>query len=187
MRRDANFAEPIELASPGRIGGLALSPDGRIVATVCHDSQPSIELRDAGDGHLLGNSLTGHVAWVDWLEFSPDGKTLASAGWHDGKLGIWDVSTRRPRDLFPAHNGEVCQLAFSPDGATLATCGSDNTVRLWNVARLLEVATLQGHRGQVNGVAFSPDRRWLASASSDGTIQLWLAPTFEEIAATNPK
>jgi WD40 repeat protein len=79
----------------------------------------------------------------------------------------------------------VIKLAFSPDGITLATCGSDSAVRLWNVARLQEVAVLQGHQGLVNSVAFSPDGRWLASASSDGTIHLWSAPTFEEIDATD--
>jgi WD40 repeat protein len=180
--RHSKSGEPTEVARPGDISALALSPDGRTLATVSHHKRPSIELRNTSDGSLLAPPLNGHENWVDWLAFSPDGNLLASAGWKDGSLGIWDVAKRKGV-MLRAHNGSVIKLAFSPDGITLATCGSDNAVRLWNVARLQEVAVLQSHRGLVNSVAFSPDGRWLASASSDGTIHLWSAPTLEEISA----
>ena len=91
------------------------------------------------------------------------------------------MASRRQRARLRGHNGSVYHLAFSPDSATLATCGGDETVRLWNIVRLQEVAILQCPRGPVNGVAFSPDGRWLAAGASGGTIRLWSAPLFEEI------
>jgi WD40 repeat protein len=185
VRRNSFTSPPSPLAAAHNLTALALSPGGRMLASSSGSIAWGIQLWDARDGRRLGPPLMGHEAWVSCLAFSPDGRTLVSAGWDDGWLRIWDVEQRRPRARLRGHNGSVYKLAFSPDGATLASCGSDETVRLWNVARLQEVAVLSGHRGPVNGVAFSPDGRWLASASSDGTLRLWHAPSFEEI--THPR
>jgi WD40 repeat protein len=174
----------------GWISALALSPKERVVASCATGGGLEILLWDADDGRLLGE-LKGHKAFVRCLAFSPDGKTLASAGWDDGLLGMWNMSglrdSRRSQQrrltLLPAHGG-VYQVAFSPDGRTIASCGNDETVRLWSVARLQELAVLRGHRSKVNGVCFSPDGRWLASASDDHTIRLWLAPSESELASS---
>jgi WD40 repeat protein len=185
VRVDSPSAPATTLAN-GSIVASALSPNGSILASASLHGVVDIELRDSRTGELLGQAPRAHGGFVTWLAFSRDGKTLASAGWGDGWLRIWDVSSRGLlplRKQLRGNNGAFYKLAFSPDGATLATCGSDDKVRLWNVTRLQEVAVLQGHRGPVNSVAFSPDGRWLASGSSDGTIRLWWAPTTEEIAA----
>lgn len=64
---------------------LAFSPD-RTVLVVAFGS--GIELWDLATGDKL-MTLDGHTAFVDTLLFSPDGKTLVSAG-RDGAILLWD-------------------------------------------------------------------------------------------------
>jgi WD40 repeat protein len=78
------------------------------------------------------------------------------------------------------HRDRVAALAFSPDGKTLASGSWDRTAKLWSVAALQEVATLEAHHGLVHCVAFSPDGRVLASggetATGAGEVYLWPGP-----------
>ena len=161
-------------ASDRTINALALSPDGKTLATAARDG--AVQLYETENGDKI-RVLEGDEAWS--LAFSPDGSTLA-AGMKDGSIASWTVETWEKRQAPAGHSLGVAGLAFSPDGKTLASASWDRTIKLWDPAVLIPVATLEGHPHEVRSVAFSPDGQTLASgdgpeAGTDlaGTLMTW--------------
>ena len=68
------------------------------------------------------------------MKFSTCGRFLASGG-ADGIL-IWDLSSSVIVAQFSSHKEGVFSLEFSRDNSVLASGGLDNTIKLWNMAKL---------------------------------------------------
>ncbi len=122
--------------------------------------------------------LGGHRFEVYSVEFSPDGKTLASGGGYlgpdlkPGEIMLWDVETGKLRESLKGHAGGVWSVAFSPDGKTLASGSADKTIRLWDVPTGRALTTFTGPTDWVRSVVFTPDGKTLASAGNRENITL---------------
>jgi len=105
------------------------------------------------------------------VDFSPDGKSIASAGF-DGNFRLWNSQSGEELGWRP-HRSSIFSVAFSPDSETIASASADNTIKLWDRHSGDEIKMLTGHSDRVTTVAFSPDGKTVISGSYDRTVKLW--------------
>ena len=173
-----------KIGDPGlAFGEMAVSPDGRSVATV--GSLTGLRLWDLPSGHERRR-------WHKAKEELPPRRSLLTAG-----LSPWPStgtmvsapgiprasSTCSTRTHRPSIAGgcrgdwrRLLDLEFSPDGKVLATVSDDSdsafdilkkvkvSTRLWDVATTRELRRLTVEDDHVSRVAFTPDGRRLAAA-----------------------
>jgi len=118
--------------------------------------------------------LNGHEGEIYSAQFSPDGHSIASAGF-DMKIFMWSVYGDCDNyAVLKGHTGAVMQVKFSTDSLQLFTCSVDKTCRIWDLMTGACLRKLKGHQSFVNSI--HPARRgpsMLVSASDDGTVKVW--------------
>ncbi len=155
------------------IGSVAWSPDGRLVAVGDHQSQLALW---RADGRFVRtfqptsvqpeqqhqnqpHQIQGHHGRIQTVLFSPDSRTLITAGL-DGKVLFWNIANGTLQSQLPKHRVGIQSAALSPDGRLLATGSRDWLARIWDLSSGKLLQTLQGQEGWVEGIAFLPETSW---------------------------
>jgi WD40 repeat protein/tRNA A-37 threonylcarbamoyl transferase component Bud32 len=129
-------------AHPGPVNAVAVSPDGRHLATATFTNEqgtvPSVRVWDleAGEGGAPVAEPAGARAGVSCLSYNGDGSLLAW-GREDGSGEVWDVARGRRSVTLSGMTSTVHALAFSPDGRRLAGATSAG------------LCVLDAHRGEL--------------------------------------
>ena len=184
--------EPILISDTEQsVSAMALSPDGRILATSKTPHHNSIsqtpienfrlQVWDTTTQEMLF-SVPGDTAQIHTLAFLPDSRTFISSD--DGQTLLWDVATGTSRPIIKENEGRTRTLALSPDGKYLATGDSDGNVQLWDITTEAQQhassQVFEGHKHHVSVLAFSPDGKTLLTTSQPGDIRAWDTETGKQ-------
>ncbi len=154
----------------GRINGIAMTPDGKRLATCSWDRTIKFwdPRSDAEATHLPGRCEMGAFA----AAFRPDGRQVAFV--HENvvsllsgvvkEVTVWDPEAGKAAHVLYGHTDGARRVAYSADGKVLASGSRDETVRTWDAQTGRSLATFRGHKGFIEGLAVSPDGRWVASS-----------------------
>jgi WD40 repeat protein len=156
------------------IQSVKFSPDGRLLAV--GSSYPGVPLKviDVKTGKEVYSNSNGIIVYH--LDFSPDGKTLATAG----RMGKDDHSDFTLR-LFNTDSWEMTAdirnkmgdegLHFLPDGKSLVLVGLEK-IQILDLARKRIVKSIK-NTSDVTHSSMSPDGKTMAVGDQEGNIQIY--------------
>jgi WD40 repeat protein len=158
------------LGHSDRLYDIAISSDGKLMATAATDNTVRLWKKDA-TGWQPHKALKGHDGWVVDVAISPNGKTIASAS-RDRTVKLWNQNGKLVDTL--SHPQAVTSLAIQKDRIVTGT--QNGNIYIWQKGKLIK--TLTGHTAAVEAIIITPDNLssngdQIISASEDKTLKIW--------------
>ncbi|MBI2925631.1 MAG: protein kinase [Verrucomicrobia bacterium] len=152
------------------ITAMALSPDGRMLATGAGYTDHLIRLWEVPSFRSLGE-LAGHEGWITALKFSPDGQTLASAS-ADQTIRLWHLPAKEPSRIYRRLSAEVRRVCFAPERQQLFSGAADGAIHRWSAAARPAQSDRGFSRAQtgLEALTVAPDGGQFADVRQDGVF-----------------
>jgi dipeptidyl aminopeptidase/acylaminoacyl peptidase len=156
----------------------------------CARGQQSTPAADSFKPELV--LQTGQNTAATSIAFSSDGRLIASGGYFDISIHVWETATGRQLRVLSKHGNTsspyfsgVTAIALSRDGKFVAGGFKDNSVTIWDLnsgEELAEMATSIALPAMaLLAIQFSPDGKYLLTAYAEGTTTLWDLSTGNKI------
>ena len=181
---------------------LEFSPDGKLLAARADNPEIS------NDGQVLNPDTEGTQTYV-WhpetgeaivkfagrnFAFSPDSHLLAGAAADetsndtnrvDRCVSIWDVTTGERISHFSEHSDWVDVVTFSPCGEFLVSSSSDNSLRVWDIAKGVQKEVYTDFGRAWKQPFYSPEGTLLTAvfggSGATQTIEIWQVEPREKL------
>ncbi|HLH53761.1 MAG TPA: DUF1549 domain-containing protein [Verrucomicrobiae bacterium] len=120
---------------------------------------------------------------VTALDFSPDGKLLAVAGFHE--VLLYEQPSEALAGRLIGLSERIQSLRFSPDGQWLAVAGGDparlGEIQVWDVAHRKLALSAPVSYDTLYGVSWSSDGKLLAFGCADNTVRAIEAASGKQV------
>ncbi|MDF1882017.1 hypothetical protein JHD50_12025 [Sulfurimonas sp. MAG313] len=145
---------------------IDFSKDGKLLAFT-EINKPVIRIIDTGAKKVL-HSFLKHEDDIESLQFSPNGKYLASGG-IDGKVFLWSIKRGGFISRFPSHPDYVAFLKFSPNSDYLISCGFEGAMLCTNINTRAKPKKYKQHKSRVTALCFASNHV-IITGSKEGEI-----------------
>jgi len=149
------------------VWSVAFSPvDSLLAAASISNNDNAIRLYNWRTKKQLAK-LAAHTQGINSVEFSHNGKLLASAG-RDSTICLWKMETLKEIARWRAHDDQIYSVTFSPNDSLLASSAKDETIRLWDVEKMRTLLADDFKKWKVVLKANGMDRKRLAVSGASG-------------------
>lgn len=168
----------LEGHKPYRVSKAEFHPNGRHLATCCHDN--SWRLWDVTRNEELLHQ-EGHCLPVLDISFQCDGSICATGG-QDSYGRVWDIRTGRCIMFMEGHLKSILSLDFSPNGYQLATASEDNSVKVWDLRQSKCIYTIPAHQNLISKVKFQKNNgHYMLTSAYDNLLKIWAHPGWTPV------
>jgi WD40 repeat protein/serine/threonine protein kinase len=143
-------------------GQLAISPDGRTVATGDFGGEFIIWQRENGRAAIIETFFTEDMVAQD-MSFTPDGRWLVRWQFNGPTVELWDTTTWERAHVLIGHTGAISPPTFSSDGRLMATAAEDRQILIWDLTTGEQVEAI-ATEGIIGTLAFHPERPLVAAS-----------------------
>ena len=167
---DAYTVQRIKKIGSETIGCICFSPDGQKVACAEWEGLAIYDLN--GDYWAKKTRGVRGMRWKDCVEYSSDGKYIASTCCDTHEIILWDAASLEEVRRFTGHTDRIKCLNFTRSGKTLVSGGKDETIRYWNVETGECIEYVDGFNTTVLSVCFNSDATKLLVGLESGNVLL---------------
>ena len=138
---------------------------------------------------LLFEQKNYHFGSIFSIDWSPSGHLLAT-GSNDKTIKLMTIpelyltnnndkkildDNETTEVQITGNQGTVRSLCFEPnnDNILLSANSGENTIKLWDTLKGVNIGYLEGHNSDVNSVKWSNDSQLFASCALDKTVRFW--------------
>ena len=160
----------------GGINLMRFSPDGTRLAV---GTDVAVWLYDIPDGKETA-LFTEHPGQVNALAFSKDGKMLASGGFANRVIQLWDLengSKLSTLKLAERYESITTVLTFSEDNTRLISLDKLDKITHWDVATGKRLSNRSRKVNSYEAATVSQDGNTFATGNEQGKIYLWDSTT----------